>query len=209
MGFFRVDGPYYKFGVMIADIVVMSIVWFVCSLPLVTIGASTTAIYYNMTKRVSGREGYQLKDFFSSFKKNFVQATLVWLTVLALTAIILFNLNNAQIMGRMASVIVPIQLALLFGITAVGLYSFPLLSRFEAQYFGLLKSAFFMASRHFLTTITVMLLFIASLWLVYAMPVFIIFVPASFFLLSSKMFVLIFRKHRPELDRDEDEAEVL
>ena len=65
----------------------LNILWLVCSLPIVTIGASTTALIYSCMK-LHKEEGYPAKNFFSSFKENFKQSTIIWLIYLAVGALI-------------------------------------------------------------------------------------------------------------------------
>ena len=52
----------------ICDIVCLNVLWLVCSLPIITIGASTTALYTVMLKLVKNEEGYIFKGFLHAFK---------------------------------------------------------------------------------------------------------------------------------------------
>jgi uncharacterized membrane protein YesL len=61
----------------------LNLLWLVCSLPIVTIGASTTALYYVTLKIAENEEGDITQQFFRSFKANFKQATVLWLILLA------------------------------------------------------------------------------------------------------------------------------
>ena len=54
----------------ICDIVCLNVLWLVCSLPIITIGASTTALYTVMLKLVKNEEGYIFKGFLHAFKLN-------------------------------------------------------------------------------------------------------------------------------------------
>ena len=73
------DGPLWRALNFIADVMVLHVLWLVHSLPLVTIGASTTALYYAMMKRIRTNEGQVTANFRQSFKANFRQATILWL----------------------------------------------------------------------------------------------------------------------------------
>ena len=66
----------------ICDIVCLNVLWLVCSLPIITIGASTTALYTVMLKLVKNEEGYIFKGFLHAFKLNFKQSTIIWLILL-------------------------------------------------------------------------------------------------------------------------------
>ena len=86
--FFNVDNPVWKFIGNLADFFLLSLLWFVCSLPVVTIGASTTALYYVTLKMAKNQEGKLFSSFFRSFKENFKQATLLWLGCLVLAGVL-------------------------------------------------------------------------------------------------------------------------
>ena len=70
-GFFDLDGPFYKWGTEVADIIILSLLWLICALPIVTIGASTTALFYVYGKKIRGEDPYIFKSFFKIlFLKN-------------------------------------------------------------------------------------------------------------------------------------------
>ena len=81
---FDLDNPVWRFMGKVFDMMVLTVLWVVTSLPVVTIGASTTALYYVGMKLARDEEGYIIKDFFRSFKENFRQATAAWAILLAL-----------------------------------------------------------------------------------------------------------------------------
>ena len=72
----------------VGDLLLINLLFVVCSLPVVTIGASATAMYY-VLGRIRRQEGTVTKDFFRSFRENFRQASLYW-GVLLLVALALY-----------------------------------------------------------------------------------------------------------------------
>lgn len=60
---FSIEGPLWRALNLIADVIILHFLWLVCSLPLVTIGASTTALYYAMMKRIRTNEGHVTSNF--------------------------------------------------------------------------------------------------------------------------------------------------
>ena len=82
------DNAVMQFITKIVYSVYLNILWFICCLPIVTIGASTTALFYVTMKMVRNEEGNITRNFFHSFKENFKQSTLVWLMLLALGIIL-------------------------------------------------------------------------------------------------------------------------
>ena len=55
---FDMNNPVWRFMGKIADMFLLTLAWFVCSVPIITIGASTTALYYVSLKMEEGKEGY-------------------------------------------------------------------------------------------------------------------------------------------------------
>ena len=54
----------------IADIVILSALWCFYSIPIITIGASTAALYHTVIKVIRQDRGYVLQTFHHSFKEN-------------------------------------------------------------------------------------------------------------------------------------------
>ena len=68
--FFNPDNFIFRWSTTIFDIIVLSIFWVVCSLPVVTIGTSTAALYYSAVKCVRFKQPDTYKNFWNSFKEN-------------------------------------------------------------------------------------------------------------------------------------------
>ena len=71
----------------IIDILWLGLLWLLCSLPLVTLGAASTALYYSMVKCVRHERSRATREFFHAFRQNFRQATLLWLICLGALAL--------------------------------------------------------------------------------------------------------------------------
>lgn len=48
--FFDLDAPLFRFLTRVADMVILSLLWLIGSLPLFTLGISSTALYYAVNK---------------------------------------------------------------------------------------------------------------------------------------------------------------
>lgn len=77
-GLFDSNNPVWRWMGRVADLFFLTMLWTVCCLPVVTAGASTTALYYVALKMAKNHEGYLLRSFFKSFKENFVLSTVIW-----------------------------------------------------------------------------------------------------------------------------------
>lgn len=116
----------------VGDLLLVNLLFVVCSLPVVTIGASATAMYY-VLGRIRRQEGTVTKDFFRSFRENFRQATLYW-GVLLLVALALywnFRLISGWT-GTLYSVMMVSLILVRWFAVSWGSLVFPLLSRFDS-----------------------------------------------------------------------------
>ena len=84
---FDIDNPVIAFLSRLADLIGLNFLFLICCLPVFTIGAAWTALYYVTVKMVRKEESYIWKDFFKSFRENFKQATLIWLINMLVLAI--------------------------------------------------------------------------------------------------------------------------
>lgn len=170
------DSKFFVLCGKLVDLVKINLLWLLCCLPVVTIGASTTAM---VTCLYAFREGSNCggKVFFSAFRKSFGTATIAWLLMaflgimLVLDYVIVAGLNFP---GRMAVIV--LIFFLLFALVLVAGMIFPLLSQFPSK----LKEL----------AINAVLLCIANLpkmLLVTAMNL----LPVLLFLLLPKVFVLL------------------
>lgn len=88
MKFLDIDGPLIQFLSKMADLMWLNILTMVCCIPIITAGASLTALNYMALKIVRGEECYITKGFFKSFKDNFRQSTIIWCFFLLVAAVI-------------------------------------------------------------------------------------------------------------------------
>ncbi|HCI73393.1 MAG TPA: hypothetical protein DHV42_02495, partial [Lachnospiraceae bacterium] len=130
-GIFSLDNPVMRFLSRVADVMALNLLFIICSIPIITIGASLTAMYYCLFKIKEEEEGYLVKKFFHSFKQNFKQATLMWLIFLVFAiALILEFVMYRTVEGTMGSVVRAIVLVGAIFWYLIGTYAFALQSRF-------------------------------------------------------------------------------
>lgn len=106
---FNMDSPFFRCMSLIGDMMLLNLMWILCSIPLVTIGASTTALLYTGMKLAKGRDGYVIRNFWKSFRQNFLQSTVIWLIMAAvgggLGYATWFWMNRTDAIGRICSVL--------------------------------------------------------------------------------------------------------
>lgn len=214
-GLFHYDNPVWRFIGKFFDIMILNILWFLCSIPIVTMGASTTAVYYVTLKLVRDEEGSSVKAFFKSFKENFRQATIIWLILLAAGAILGFDLafflRNQDMSSTFRSVMLAIFLAFSVVYLGIALFVFPLQCRFYNTVKRTLFNAFFISLRHFFHTlgiwvIDIGLIALAIYVLPLLLPMFFLFGFPLLAFINSFVLVGILDKYMPA-KAEPDEAE--
>ena len=176
---FNLDGPVLQFINKIVYSVYLNIFWFICCIPVVTIGASTTALFYVTLKMSKNEEGNLTKAFFHSFRENLKQATIIWLIllflgiVLGIDGYILYHLRFENIFWTLCTAVFLVTGA---AYAIVLMYIFPLLARFDNTVGAMFKNALFIGLRFLFCTVLMAVIYFAMLLVVIR-----IFTPAVIF----------------------------
>ena len=80
----------------VADLLLLNFLCILCCIPIVTAGASITALYYVTLKMARDEESYIVRSFFRSFKQNFKQATIINIIMLLTAAVLFIDLRIAR-----------------------------------------------------------------------------------------------------------------
>lgn len=160
MKLFNYDSPIMQFLSRLTDIFILNILFIVCSLPVVTIGASATALYSVTLKMAKNEESYIFRSFLGAFKSNFKQSTISWLILMLVGMILWGDYRALGIMGE------PLQRIFSFVLFAVGvlilftaLYLFPYIARFENTIKNSIKNSFMISIAQLPYTLLLLLLF--------------------------------------------------
>lgn len=142
MNIFEEGSPFQRFLNRTADLLILNLAALLMCLPVITIGASLTAMHYVLLKMVRGEEGYIVKSYFRSFKRNFVQATALWLIFLVVWS--LMGSNLYMIIRGSGRYPIWLPSSMLVGallLIMIMIYTFAMLSRFDAGVFHTLINA--------------------------------------------------------------------
>lgn len=146
MRLFNYDSPFMQALNKVADLLWLNVLTLICCIPIVTIGASMTGMHFVALKMARNEECYIARDFFKSFKRNFRQATIIWLMMLAAFAILFCDF---YIMGHTEmsfSFVIRIGLMIIaLMLLFVSKLVFPVLARFTNTVLRTIKNAFFIA----------------------------------------------------------------
>lgn len=162
---FDTDNAVFRFFHTVGYVWWLHILWLVCSLPVITLGASTTALLYSCMK-LRNRDGYVTQNFFHSFQENFRQATALFLIFLITGGILLADLVLCSRTDSAAGTLVRYgAMALLVPYVLTLLYAFAIQAKFVNPVAKTLWYAFFVAVKYFRYTLQMVFVAAMVFWL--------------------------------------------
>lgn len=201
---FSIEGKFFKTLTKIGDFLILGILTLICSIPVVTIGASLTAMFYVGMKLVRNEEGYIVKDFFKSWRQNFKQSLLMELIIAALGIILVADIRICSVWAAtegstFARLLMFLVIGVLLILAGVMLYAFPLLARFENTVLKTLKNALLLCVHHLSQTFVMLLATGALIYFSLGFyPVFILTVPFMCYVDSYVMARIMLQYMKPE-----------
>ena len=176
------------------DLIWAGLLWLICSLPVITAGASATALYYTIVKCIRHDRGRVSSCFFHSFRRNFRQATAIWLLCLLYIAV---GIGDAYAFSRMGiregHLLFYLSRLFFLPVPLMIPWLFAFLSRFENTVGGTFKYSAFLALRHFGITLLLAAELIVLILICWLLPMFIPLLPGPFCMLMSLHIEPVFR----------------
>lgn len=167
----KIDNPFFNFMGRLGDLVILNLTWLVCCLPVVTAGASTTALHYVARKMAAGEPYRVWKSFFDAFRENWKPATRLWLCLLAAGCLFMADLWAGAVMpGATGNLFRGIGMTFLFVWLLVVGYCFPLLARYRQSTFRLILLSLSLAARKLPVTVCYVLLVLLMPGLLILLP---------------------------------------
>ena len=204
MKFFNLDSPVMAFLSKVANLMILNVLTIICCIPIFTAGAAITALYYVTIKMARGDEPYIVKGYFKSFKENFKQATIIWLIMLVVIAIIAVDWRVTLVMmtGNGAKIMKAVLFIVSFLLLLTGLYIFPVLSRFENTVKNTFRNAFLISFMNLPKSVLIVIIHLIPVALllvtIQALPfLFLLGIPAVAYF-CSLLYVGIFKRFEPE-----------
>lgn len=175
---FDYDNPFFMFMSRIWDLMILNFLAVLLCLPVITAGASVTALYYITLKMAEDRESHIYRSFLKSFRDNLVQSTAIHLIVTAAGAVLLLDFWYFVLGGRApgasasdifsagifssgsparfaaAALLLALMLLYLF----ITVYVYAIQARFVNTVFKTIINAFMMAVRHLPSTVLMIIL---------------------------------------------------
>lgn len=176
MKFFSYESKFSQLLLKLSYACYLNLLWFLCSIPIITMGAATTALYYSCLKLIRDEEGHVSATFFRAFRENFKQATVLWLILLGVglflgaDGYILYHLRQSST-GTLAviwTVILAVVIAAAVLYVIVLEYVFPLLASVSNTNRAMLKNSFLIGTHYLFATILVFAVHFAMFFVVVA-----------------------------------------
>lgn len=205
--FFSYDGGLMQTLSKLFDCICLAILWIICCVPIFTVGASTTALYYAYNKAIRQKRSYAFKEFFHGFKISFKQSTVVWLIVLLLYVVTIFDIMILRgVSGSVgfAKIVLAFILAMNVLVTMWVTYVFPYMARFENHTKAVLKNSAIIMIANLPWSILLLVLFVISAGLFLLIPMFGMFAPALYVAFANLILERIFRKYMSEEDLESE-----
>ena len=204
---FSPDGLYARVMNGFWNILVLSVLWMLCCLPVVTLGAASTAAYYAAAKVIRRKTGKIYSEFFVSFRRNFRQSVPLTLVVLLLNTVLAVECLYLYADTRIPAGVLYLFAAMLLAVCAMGSYLWACLSRFSMGSFQLFRMAVVLTFRHLLTTLLLLALLCVCLLGIYRMPWGILVFPGLALYLSTYPMEKILLRYSPKVSPDDPEAQ--
>jgi len=152
-----------RFLTKVADMMILNIIFLVTSIPLITIGASLTALHYVTLRMAAGEEGPVVKDYLRSFRRNFRQATIIWLILMVFLCVLTYDIRLTWNAGGYISIVVKVMSVIgSAGLVMILLYVFGVLAKFDNTVKGTLRNAAAISIAAFPKTLSMFMLIAAS-----------------------------------------------
>ena len=203
----KYDNKFFTGLGKLVDCVWLSLLWFICSIPFITMGAASTALYYAVHKSIRGNRGYTTRNFFSAFKDNFKQSTLVhlvWLVVMVVLVGDIYITRAVLLSGSSLGLFFYFFLVLTAVAIGWACYMFPYIARFENTVMATLKNGILLEIRHLPWSLLLIVLMLGFMLLSYMIPLFLFIVPSVVALAFDFILERLFRRYMSKEDLERE-----
>ena len=201
-GIFSIDSPVMRALIKFFDCICVSILWLLFSLPIVTMGAASAALYTTVYKYLRRDEGHLWDTFWTAFKGNLRRSTLVWLAALAVLTLLTVDalvFRTLKLAGSPLGGAYWVVLALICAAAAWTAYLSAYAARFSGSAKDVLRFAFVLMAAHPVKALEVFLPILAGAVLLLTGLQWIAIVPAAVCWVNSVVLEKVFLLHmRPE-----------
>lgn len=173
MGIFSYDNPIMRVITKIAKCIYLSFLWIMCCIPVFTVGASTTALYYTIEKTIKNDRGYVGNSFFHSFRDSFKASTAIWAIMFLAEVIFAWDFmifRQIEQSGNSIGSIYPVFAVFMCLTILYGLWTLISIARFQNTVKNYLKNGMILMIRHLGATVVMAVNLAIGAALVYLIP---------------------------------------
>ncbi len=202
----NLNSPFFRLITNIGNLILVSILWIIGCIPIVTIGASTAALYYTCVKVIRHGRGYLFSSFLQAYRSNLKQGIVVTLLGILISFVLYMDFRYITALDAAPQYLVAIYQICMTFFASLLIYLVATMSRFSVSFFQLLKLSVFMMIRHFYYTIVMLVLLITVIILMMAVPFSVLFLPGIYILLTSLIMEKVLQKYTPHAKDGSDEG---
>lgn len=198
---FNIEGKVYHFMEKLANIMGASLLWTLFSLPIFTVGASTTALYWTVCQVIRKGNGGIWKTFWATFKGNFKQSTILWLILLLSCAFLILDGYCCYVLYDAIPILkwILVLLALLVVFLIMwSLYWFPYIAHIQDSLKAVVKNTLIMCVFHFLHSLSMLVAFGLCIWAFFAFslsPALLALLPGGYMYFSHIVLKQVFSRY--------------
>ena len=173
------ESPVLQFITKLVYSVWLNILWFVCCIPIITIGPATTALFYCSQKMARDEEGHITRAFFHSFRTNFKQGVCIGLIMTISGAVLIFDgfvLLRLYKTSAFWAILTAVFIVACIAWLIVFMWVFPLLAHFDNTTAAMFKNAIILGMRFLLCTA-----FMAAIYIIMALLIIYVMTPLIIF----------------------------
>ena len=212
---FNIESKFVRFLATLFNLIILNLLWLVTSVPIITIGASTTAMYSVAFKYADDTDDAVIKPFFKAFLSNFKQSTLVWLPMCLVSALLV--IDAYYLLGHADAAATPFLWIPFFVVLLVLMVTtahvFPQIARYNVDTRTALHNTLLMSLLHLFLTAGVVGLN-ALPWILMALLPELVAYTGIFWVMfgasliayfNAKVLLKMYKKHEPDPEEDEEE----
>lgn len=161
-----------------------------------TVGASTVAAYTTIAKIKSGDSDKIISLFFRGFFKNFIKSTIIWIIIMLIQRVALFNLFNSNVFGSLSSIAWIANAFILCELFFISLYIFPMIAKYENKILIYFKNSITLLHGHLFKSIILGIMFIVTLFFIFKVQYTFVFIMVPIYFFSSdSLFTDLYKKY--------------
>jgi len=211
--FFSQKHPATRFLTAVCNLLFVNFAFVITCLPIITIGASLTAMSRITIKILLGENPAVFSEYFKSFKNNFKQSTIIWLLLSGITGFFCWEIYviNTYLDPQYFWTQYPIYF-LLLAVFSCMCYAFPIIAWFDEKNTQVIKNSLLLSLANIPSTIFFAITTLALGLITYIYPVLVLsimcFLGFALVAIMDSVFIKrVFEKTGAKLASDDDEEE--